>query len=231
MNPLISKLSILFFMVLLAVSCSSIRKSSYFLNQNQFDTLTFGCSSSTSTKPPSFYKRFNILISSFYEIIDSLAISLNGDTYIDTIIIVAPNVSDKQVSCMDFKRLLVEVLNDKRRGRIRKVYSNLITDVEGVLSSYNGIYKTTNGFKIVHQAGARYGWEYSVEFSTQGAMLKLVEVHKKCSYDDRFLDVHTHYKNVSVDEINVPDTLKNQCNCDLFWSMLSDSIHLNERKD
>src|SRR5207237_7591616 len=138
----------------------------YFLSQNQFDTLTFGCSSSTSTKPPSFYKRFNILIPSCYEIVDSLAINLNGDKYIDTIIILAPNEIDTPVSSMDFKRLLVEVLNDKQRGRIRKVYSNLITDVEGVLSSYNGIYKTTKGFKIVHEAGARYQWEYSVELST-----------------------------------------------------------------
>jgi hypothetical protein len=118
------------------------------------------------------------------------------------------------------KRLLVEILNKNGNAKIRNTYSNLISNVGGVLSHYNGIFKTKNGFKIVHEAGARYSWLYSMEFSLKKESIALFKITKNCSFNSKEKEISYYYLDVSLKNVNVPDTLNHQCNCDKFWAEL-----------
>lgn len=172
----------------------------------------------------SFYKRFGVVISNYYTVIDSLPIDLNSDSVIDTIVILSPVPLEpiaEDYNCnfeKQPKRLLVEVINDKGKSKIRNIYKNLVTDVGGVLSHYNGIFKTKNGFRIVHQSGAKYSWTYTVEFSTATKnKLTLIKILKDCSYEEKERNLEYDFKNQSVEKINIPDTLQLNCNCDNYW--------------
>lgn len=173
-----------------------------------------------------YYKRFGIVISNYYQVRDSLAISLNNDKYIDTIVILSPLSLEPIDENCDFsfdkhpKRLLVEIINNNGKSKIRNIYPNLVSDIGGVLSHYNGIFKTKEGFKINHEAGARYSWEYSVRLSVGKDSLTLTSIFKKCSYNGKDKNISYHYNNAPISKINIPDTIKNQCNCDEFWSKL-----------
>jgi hypothetical protein len=114
--------------------------------------------------------------------------------------------------------LLVEIINHKGRSKIGNVYNNLISDSGGVLSHYNGIYRTDNGFEIVHQTGARYSWLYKMEFSvTNKNGLMLTKILKRCSFDGLDKTREFSYNQLLLDKINIPDTLNHQCNCDPLW--------------
>jgi hypothetical protein len=169
-----------------------------------------------------FHKRFGIVISDYYVIKDSLSIDLNDDQIVDALIVLSPSSLEpehnecKIDSCT--KRLLVEIINHKGGAKIRNVYNNLISNSGGVLSHYNGMHKTDNGFEIVHQAGARYSWLYKMEFSVGNKNgLMLTKILKRCSFDGSDKIREFSYNQLSLDKINVSDTLKRQCNCDQLW--------------
>lgn len=229
----INKIFLGVFIISSILSCSSTLKNK---NSNSFnsriDTIFASLNYKEKNKNDTclsisnlFYKRFGVIISDYYIIKDSLALDLNYDSIIDTLIVLSPlnleiNYSDCQIDSST-KRLLVEIINDHGKARIRNIYSNLISNSGGVLSHYNGIFKTKNGFKIVHQAGARYSWLYSMEFSfTYRNKLTLKKIIKICSFDGFDKTQEFNYNQLPVDNINMSDTLKNQCNCDLLWSEL-----------
>ena len=171
-----------------------------------------------------YYKRFGITISSYYIIRDSLAIDLNNDYFIDTVVIFSP-VSLEPIA-EDYncnfqkqpKRILVEVINNNGSSKIRGIYSNILTDVGGVLSHYSGIFKTNDGFKIVHQAGAKYSWTYTIELSnSKNDKLSLVNISKVCSFEGNEIKQDYNFKALPIEEINMPDTLQLNCNCEKHW--------------
>ena len=174
-----------------------------------------------------YYKQFGVLISKYYTVIDYLPVKLNDDIYIDTIVILSPlsllPVDNKCDFSFDAnpRRLLVEIINMKKNTtRIRNVYSNLLSNHGGVLSKYSGIFKTENGFKLVHESGSNYSWRYETEFSSKSENITLVKIHKTCSFegnDDR--EVY-HYNNKCITEINIQDTISSQCDCDSAWAGL-----------
>lgn len=202
-------------------------------NQVSYDTLRFmGSKNITDTNDEclsslqSFHKRFGIVISDYYVIKDSLSIDLDNDSRMDTILILSPlSLEPIDNNCSykfddQPKRLLVEIISKSGISKIRGIYSNLVSDIGGVLSHYNGIFKTENGFKIVHEAGARYSWSYTMEFSVKNDDLTLVKIFKKCTYNDKDKDISYSYDNMPLSKVNLPDTLSHQCNCDGFWSEL-----------
>jgi hypothetical protein len=196
--------------------------------QASYDTVRFDNINDTDkickSLAKSFYKRFGIIISNYYIVMDSLAVDLNRDSFMDTIIILSPIPLEpvyENYNC-NFenqpKRLLIEIINDGGKSKIRNVYSDLVTDVGGVLSHYNGIFKTKDGFKIVHQSGAKYSWLYTVEFSTATKnKLTLIKISKNCSFEGEGRNLDYNFNNQTIERINIPDTLQSNCNCDKYW--------------
>lgn len=234
---MVIRLYIFVFAFITIVSCNNtISSGNLTLVQNPGDTLYYKFIEGKSDVKDSclnfinsFHKKFDIYISDYFVILDSLAIDLNSDDIIDRVIVVSPlsleaSVGDK---CQDHdtvaKRLLVEILLSNGRGKIRQIYSNLISDVGGVLSPYNGISKTEDGFQIVHEAGAKYSWQYSNRYSVTKGFVALVETYKKCSYNDKEKEVTYRYDNISASKVNIQDTLAHQCNCDEYWEELEKS--------
>lgn len=169
-----------------------------------------------------------VLISNYYSVIDSLSLDLNDDKYIDKVLVLEPISLGPSVTACDLsfdrnpKRLMVVVMNAPLVGaKIREVYKSILSDTGGVLSHYDGIYATRNGFKVVHRAGVNYAWEYSMEFSTEKSRITLREVSKKCSFGDKTDSLLFRYYGLGLDKVNLPDTLANQCNCEAAWSKLN----------
>lgn len=172
-----------------------------------------------------FHKKFGVFISDYYLILDSLKIDLNNDKVIDRLLVLSPQSLDSEESIckMDVspKRLLVEILNNNNTFKIRNIYSNLISDVGGLLSHYNGIFLTDNGFEIIHQAGSKYSWTYKMLFSVRDSNhIKLKAINKTCTFDGINKKIKVDYKNVTFDKINISDTLKKDCNCEKYWKEL-----------
>jgi hypothetical protein len=170
-----------------------------------------------------FHKKFGIFISDYYVILDSLNIDLNNDKVIDRILVLSPqSLESEESNCkMDVspKRLLVEIINNNNNtSKIRNIYSNLISDVGGILSHYNGIYLIKDGFEIIHQAGAKYSWTYKMIFSVGDENhIKLKTINKTCTFDGIDKKIKVDYKNVACDKISISDTLKKDCNCEKYW--------------
>jgi TonB family protein len=163
--------------------------------------------------------------------LDSLSVDLNRDFLVDTVIILSPIPLEpiaENYNCeleKDPKRMLVEIIYNEGKSKIRNVYPNLISNVGGVLSKYNGIFKTKDGFKIVHQAGAKYSWQYTIEFSTANKdKITLSRIIKRCSYEGETRNLNYYFKNQSIEKINIPDTLRSNCDCDKYWTDLEKNI-------
>lgn len=174
-----------------------------------------------------FNKKFGVFISDYYIILDSLNIDLNNDKVIDRLLVLSPQSLDSEESIckMDVlpKRLLVEIINNNNNNtsKIRNIYSNLISDVGGLLSHYNGIFLTDNGFEIIHQAGSKYSWTYKMTFSVRDSNhIKLKAINKTCTFDGINKKIKFDYKNTTFDKINISDTLKKDCNCEKYWKEL-----------
>jgi hypothetical protein len=224
-----------FLVLILAVSCNIKTKRTSF-NQEVSDTLYYQSPKRSDSNDTclhlinTFHKKFNIYISDFFVILDTLSIDLNNDRVMDRLIVASPlsleaNNEGKCLFGQDTlsKRLLVEVLYLNGEGKIRRVYRDLISNVAGVLSPYSGIFLTQDGFKIVHEAGAKYSWKYANRYSVNGGLISLVETDKTCSYDNKEKNVTYRSKNVSAAEVNIQDTLARQCNCDGYWAELEGS--------
>lgn len=223
--------------MVMSIACSDFKNTKADLtNVNRFDTIKFEIPNlnelddSCVTTSKSYYKRFGLILSRYYIVEDSLAIDLNRDSKIDTVFVLSP-VSLQFVECNNLlrfdtipKRLLVEALNSGNGvSRIRKIYDNLISNAGGVLSKYNGMNITSEGFAINHEAGSRYSWEYTMIFSTKELdSLKLTQIIKRCSFDEAEKKIsYDYYPNgMSVAKININDTINSQCNCDSIWHQL-----------
>jgi hypothetical protein len=227
-----NKSQLLLFVIFVLTAVSSCAQKSNSTNgysdQSFSDTIHFESVNATGklckTLDDSYFKRFGIVISKYYVVMDSLAVDLNRDSFVDTVIILSPIPLEpiaENYDCdfeKDPKRLLVEIINNRGKSKIRNVYSNLISNVGGVLSHYNGIIKTKDGFKIVHQAGAKYSWLYTIEFSSATKdKLTLTSISKTCSYEGEEKNLNYYFKNQSIERINIPDTLQSNCDCDKYW--------------
>lgn len=173
-----------------------------------------------------YYNKFGVMIQDYYSIKDSLPIDINSDGLIDTIVVLSP-ITLEQVEYYNKdvtqtpKRIMVEIINHGDYSTVRNKYSNLISDIPSVLSKYNGLKLTDNGFKIIHESGSRYSWVYEVELSTEFPdSLTLLKIEKECSYDGSSSIKEYSYNNSSVKNINISDTIKLNCNCDSLWENL-----------
>ncbi|MGI8600077.1 MAG: hypothetical protein ACR2KB_12565 [Chitinophagaceae bacterium] len=170
-----------------------------------------------------YYKRFGIYISKYYLVEDSLSIDLNGDKNIDTLVVLSPISLElvESASCVldtSPKRLLVEIINNNGKSSIRNVYTNLISDVGGALSPYNGMTRTENGFNIKHHAGAKYSWGYTMEFvPNENMILTLKKISKICSYDGQDKKFEYLYNDFDLQTMSIQDTLDINCGCDKAW--------------
>lgn len=171
-----------------------------------------------------YYSNLGIIISKYYDIRDSLTIDLNRDGLIDTLVVLSPFSLDVSYNCrLDsvLTRILVEIINCNGYSKIRNIYSNLISNIGGVLSKYNGINLTKEGFEINHSSGAKYTWHYTTEYSTQFPdSIFLVKIRKTCSIYSFDSSVEYHFNKYSTTKVNIPDTLYNQCNCENLWKEL-----------
>ena len=96
----------------------------------------------------------------------------------------------------------------------------MISNIGGVLSEYNGMFKTKNGFKIIHEAGAKYSFEYTMFFNVKLNEIFLGKISKRCSYNGIDSIVTYQYKDYPAKLINLNDTLNHNCNCDSIWNIL-----------
>jgi hypothetical protein len=167
--------------------------------------------------------KFGIAIPKYYYIKDSLPIDLNRDRLIDTLILLSPVLLEDSrylnyVTADMSGRTLVEVINGPKNSKIRNVYKNIASNIGGVLSKYSGLFLTSEGFEIRHQSGSRYSWEYIADFSTSYPdSIYLVRVQTICSFNGVDKKREYLFAKKSVQEINIGDTIKNNCNCDEFW--------------
>ncbi|MDN4167093.1 hypothetical protein QWY31_16400 [Cytophagales bacterium LB-30] len=174
----------------------------------------------------SFYVKFGVAIPLYYNVMDSLNIDLNNDGLIDTLVVLSPVALEDPsfLECevqQDPKRVVVEIINKSGISRVRKIYSNLISDIGGVLSKYVGLYKSKDGFKIQHESGSRYSWTYILEFSTKSnESIIVVKIEKLCSFEGIERKVEYSLDNFPADRININDTLSNNCSCDEVWKIL-----------
>ncbi len=178
-------------------------------------------------KNSKFFNRFGVVISNYYEIIDSLPIDLNNDGFIDTLAILSPLLLNPEFNLQspndDFepKRLLVEIINEDGSSKIRNIHKNLLSNGGGVNSHYNGIYSSEDGFRIDFQSGAKYAYKYSVYFSVKKfSSLELVRIIKKCSFFENEIQTKYFYNDLDLDSLVISDTLDNNCNCDYYWKIL-----------
>jgi hypothetical protein len=172
-----------------------------------------------------FHEKYGIFISDYYVILDSLNIDLNNDKVMDRLLVLSPLSleSEESICKLDTspKRLLVEIINNKNTSKIRNINTNLISDIGGVLSHYNGIFLTNDGFEIIHQAGAKYSWTYKMIFSVSDKnYIKLKTINKTCTFDGVDKNLKVDYKNVTSNKISISDTLKKDCNCEKYWKEL-----------
>ncbi len=171
-----------------------------------------------------YYSRFGVSIPRYYVVSDSLAIDLNGDQFKDTLVVFSPLVLEDGrfgSSTNGPERVLVEIINVAGQSKIRNTYVNLVSNAGGVLSKYNGMSLTDNGFEIRHQAGSRYSWEYVAEFSTAFRdSIYLVRLQKECSFDYSSEQEEYLFGQKSVREVSIDDSLSVNCNCDRIWGKL-----------
>lgn len=171
-----------------------------------------------------YHKNFGIIISDYYITLDSLSLDLNNDSKPDYILVLSPrSLEDEYNPCngdKSPKRLLAEIIITKHGSKLRKIYSNLISDTGGVISHYNGISKKGNGFEITHEAGAKYSWLYKTGFIISKNQILLSKITKTCSVDGKGKTIELPFKNRMTEKINVPDSLNNDCNCDKIWKSL-----------
>jgi hypothetical protein len=174
----------------------------------------------------SYYLKFGIVIPKYYLLEDSLAVDLNGDKLIDTLIVLSP-ISLENIAYSDCNiesiphRLLIEIINHNNYCKIRNVYDCLISNIPGFLSKFNGLYLTSSGFKIVHQSGARFSWTFTIEISTQFKdSIFLERIEKKCSFEGKEKVEESKFHKGSLHILNIIDTIKSNCSCDSAWKIL-----------
>jgi len=179
-----------------------------------------------------YYKLFGIFISEYYNVMDSIKIDLNNDKIDDYLIILSPlslNIPDKwyqfRVDSIP-KRLLVEIIIEKGKSKIRNIYSDIISN-EGVFSmSYNSIIKTKKGFDLNFNKGNHYRFEYKLSFLIKENYISIFKIKKIC-YIGNYKKMSIYeYNNYPIEKINIIDTLNNDCNCEEDWNFLHQKYNL-----
>ena len=222
--------------IVFALSCNSTTKKNEnkTIQDNKIHTIEIDTIKPSTFKIPynsyicstvvnKFHKNSGVMISDYYETLDSLNIDLNNDKQLDKLLVLSPkNLESDTIVCpvdRTPKRLLAEIINNNGASNVRNVYLNLISDVGGVLSKYNSIYKTKDGFGILHEAGAKFSWSYKTEFSIVKNNIVLSKISKICSVQGKG-KTSVVAMNILPEKINVVDTLNVDCNCDKIWEKL-----------
>jgi hypothetical protein len=227
-----NKLICLIVLIFLTDNACCAKMNPFITNDCNSDTIKYSGNFSCHDLPDIYYKSNGITISSDYIIEDSLNIDLNKDGLKDKLLVLTPqylipfssNCELEKLEDIDCYRILVEIINNNRKYKVRNCYYNLISGFGGTLSAYTGIYETTNGFKITHGMGARYYLEYSMFFTTSKHEITLEKISKLCSFSGNDTLINYNYKGVQLQSINIRDTLKQNCNCDIFWKKLEAQV-------
>jgi len=197
----------------------------HFSNQGDItfsDTIEFE-NNCKSNKYDGYYNFQGVAISNHFMLLDSVYVNLNEDKQLDLLIVLSPKELDCPENCysVEMDRLVVELINHDTRFYVRNTYGNLISNIGGVLSKYNGIKVKGQNITISHCSGSRYRWEYSVKLSSDGInKLTLVEICRTCKFENDSISDIFKYSNMDLTLFNVNDTINLNCNCDNFWSQL-----------
>lgn len=212
-----------FLILILVIGCTSSNKSN---DKTMNDTLTFN-SVEIPGLTDSLNQFRNVFIPNYFEITDSLELSLNSDSKSDYLLVLTPktlidpSLFDLQDSSA--RRLVVSLIGSDHGYAISEVFPNLISDFGGVNVHYSGLTKSSEGFVITHKAGNRYSWTYDCHFAYREKIF-LDRITKTCKVDDFLKQVEYSYLEDNIRTINIPDTLKVDCNCDEIWDELSDQL-------
>ena len=170
-----------------------------------------------------YYTKYGIAIPTYYLVKDSIAIDLNNDNIIDTLVLLSPVTLEKEEYAQyqlenNPNRILVEIIANEKSTNIRNTYYNQISNIGGVLSKYNGITITDKGFNIQHTSGSRYSWTYIVKYSTEFEdSIYLTGIEKICAYEGIEKKQEYTYTKKSLHDFNLQDTIDIDCNCDKTW--------------
>lgn len=174
-----------------------------------------------------FFTYKSINISSYYVIEDSLTVDLNNDAADDMVLRLAPTYlyeenlqSDSLADSMCFRPMLV-LLQNPQTGNftIQDVYYQQYDGAGGVMSCYNGMQRSTEGFKTFYQAGAHYNWEFIVSYIFDQDTLFVKDIINRCKYNIAEFDtvIKTNFNQTPAVAINIKSYLEDSCLCCQIW--------------
>ncbi|MCA0447915.1 MAG: hypothetical protein LCH54_16980 [Bacteroidetes bacterium] len=202
------------FLITILLGCVNVNKNTYSEKTNlEFDTLKVNYKINYCSQNK-YYFKYGIYIPIALKSIDEIAIDLNHDKVVDSLIVFQYNSNNWGDSILflddEIPNYLVEVLNYEDQSKIRDIYPDLILNTGHLLSFYSGIYRTENGFEIIHQAGAKYSWKVIQNISTaDNKKIKLRYIQKICTFDgiDSILTYNTF--NTEEMEFKIKDSIQN----------------------
>lgn len=220
-------LSICFVIINLALFSCGINQSQK-VNFPELDTLKIPDlkieSKFFEVLPVNYSISMGIVIPNYLVVKDVLPVDLNHDMKIDTVAIFSPIMLDDVKYSSFYKdsmsRYLVLIINDKKNSRIGGIFSNVISDIPGVLSNYAGMKLTTSGFEIMHNSGGNYAWMINCEFEMDKYNnLVLMKIKKTCSVDGKE-EQFNYTLSQPASMYSIRDSIHSNCNCDLVWTTL-----------
>ena len=208
-------------MIVGGFSCKTVSKQDY----DGYDTLRVASSVKDPDLIDKYYLFSDIAIPNYLEFEDSLNVDLDSDGDKDVLVLFSPKtLVDPDYFGMEgdmAHRIVVEIISDSGDSRIRNQYSNLVSNIGGVLSKYSGMELTNKGFKITHESGSRYSWTYKTFFDINES-ISLNKISKVCALGEESQEVNFEYENgLSLDSFNMVDTLNVDCNCEKIWAGLN----------
>lgn len=168
-----------------------------------------------------YTRRFGIFIQGEYLVEDSLGFKNISREVLDTFFVLTPEglIAGQDDSSSANRRLLVHIMYSNSCAKLIAAYPNLISDSGELLSSFKGLYKTKNGFNIVHEFGNRYGYKYTTEYGFNDfGRIFISGIEKVCYYDTLARFVEYSYSNYPVSDVSILDSLSKNCNCDPLWN-------------
>ncbi|OYQ50397.1 hypothetical protein [Flavobacterium aurantiibacter] len=163
-----------------------------------------------------FYKNSGIVISEFYNALDSLRIN---DSI--SILVISPiSLERPDLPCSlsnEFGRTILEI--NRVNKKINRSNVNLISQNGGVLNKFVGLSPLSNGYEIVHESGNLYAWKYTVSVNYLANKLIITRITKICSFDTLSQTV-IYNKDLDLAAISIQDSLDKNCNCDPIWRKL-----------
>ncbi|MDD4739609.1 MAG: hypothetical protein PHG98_06635 [Bacteroidales bacterium] len=222
----------IFFLLLL----SSCNVYSFYSNTIKFDTIKPIITQSYKydtcyTIITQYYNLNGILISKYYDVMDSIKIDLNNDKQDDYLVVLSPfcldglPFIDGRPDCCDFidtmpKRLLVEIIIENGQSKLRNIYPDIIPSEPLLLKSYNSIEKTKEGFDIIISKGHKYHIDYVMSFIVKDDRILLDKTKKSCFIGDHDKSGTEKYSNLEINKIKIQNILDNNCYCNEYWDYL-----------